>query len=189
MSQPHPYLLHCTPYSGLLTPTLLGNSLLFSTLPPKLEATSAAWNLGGSVPSPSERLPVSPVLLEAYLSVPQKQNCPRHTTTCYSYPKDCDSDLPVPGAWKSCLIYFVPFSPCFQWDCKSRESPLDCKEIKPVSPKGYQPWIIIGWTVAEAEAPIVWPPDAKSRLTRKYPDAGKDWRQKEKGMAEDEMVR
>ena len=72
---------------------------------------------------------------------------------------------------------------------KTLESPLDRKEIKPVNPKGNQHWMFIGKTDAEAEAPILWPPDAKSQLTGKYPDAGKDWRQKEKGTAEDEMVR
>ena len=72
---------------------------------------------------------------------------------------------------------------------KTLESPLDCKEIKPVHPKGNQSWIIIGRTVAEAETPILWPPDAKSWLIGKDPDAGKDWRQKEKRAAEDEMVR
>ena len=70
---------------------------------------------------------------------------------------------------------------------KTLESPLDSKEIKPVNSKGNQSWIFIGRTDAEAEAPILWPPDAKSRLTRKDPDAGKDWRQEEKGMTE-EMV-
>ena len=71
---------------------------------------------------------------------------------------------------------------------KTLESPLDCKEIKPVNPKGNQPWISPGRTHAEAEAPVVWLPDAKSRFTGKDSDAGKDWRQKEKA-AEDEMVR
>ena len=61
---------------------------------------------------------------------------------------------------------------------KTLESPLDCKEIKPVNPEGNQPWIFIGRTDAEAEAPTLWPPDAKSRLIRKDPDAGKDWRQR-----------
>ena len=69
------------------------------------------------------------------------------------------------------------------------ESPLDCKEIKPVNPKGNQLWIFIGSTVAEAEAPILCPPDVKNRLIGKDPDAGKDLRQKEKGVAEDEMVK
>ena len=68
------------------------------------------------------------------------------------------------------------------------ENPLGCKEIKPVRPKGNQLWIFIGRTDAEAEVPVVWSPDAKSWLTRKDTDAGKDWGQEEKGMKEDEMV-
>ena len=72
---------------------------------------------------------------------------------------------------------------------KTLESPLNCREIKPVNPKGNQPWILIGRTKAEAEALILWPPDAKSQLIGKDPDAGKDRRQKETGAAEDEMVR
>ena len=70
---------------------------------------------------------------------------------------------------------------------KTLESPLDSKEIKPVNPRGNQPWIFILRTDAEAEVSILWPPDAKSRLIRKDPDAGKDWRQ-ERGMTEDEMA-
>ena len=69
----------------------------------------------------------------------------------------------------------------------SWESPLDCKEIQPVHPKGDQSWMFIGKTDAEAETPILWPPHAKSWLIEKDPDAGKDWGQ-EKGMTEDEMV-
>ena len=72
---------------------------------------------------------------------------------------------------------------------KTLKSPLDCKEIKPVNPKGNQPWIVIERTNGEAEASIPWPIDAKSCLIRKDPDAGKDWRQKEKGAAEDERDR
>ena len=68
------------------------------------------------------------------------------------------------------------------------ESPLDCKEIKPDNSQGNQPWMFIGRTDAEAEAPILWPPDAKNWLTGKDPDAGKDWRQEEKGTTEDEIV-
>ena len=75
------------------------------------------------------------------------------------------------------------------WRRKTLESPLDCKEIQPVHPKGNQPWIFIERTDAKAENPILWPPDAKSQLTGKDPDAGKHWRKKEKGVAEDEMVR
>ena len=68
------------------------------------------------------------------------------------------------------------------------ESPLDCKEIKPINPKGDQPWIFIGRTDAKAEAPILWSPASKNWLIRKDPDAGKDWRQEEKRMTEDERV-
>ena len=71
---------------------------------------------------------------------------------------------------------------------KTPESPLDCKEIQPVDPKGNQSWIFIGRTDAEAETPILWPPDEKNWLLGKDPDAEKDWRQEEKGMTEDEMV-
>ena len=71
---------------------------------------------------------------------------------------------------------------------KTLESPLDCKEIQPVHPKGDQSWIFIGRTDAEAEMQILWPPDAKSWLIWKDPDAGKDWGQEEKGTTEDEMV-
>ena len=71
---------------------------------------------------------------------------------------------------------------------KTLESPLDCKEIQPVHPKGNQPWIFIGRTDAEVEDPILWPPDEKSWLIGKDSDAGRDWGQEEKGMTEDEMA-
>ena len=71
---------------------------------------------------------------------------------------------------------------------KTLESPLDCKEIQPVHPKGIQSWIFIEKAAAEAESPILWPPDAKSQLVRKDPDAEIDWGQEEKGMTEDEML-
>ena len=75
-------------------------------------------------------------------------------------------------------------------DCGAAEDscPLDCKEIKPVSPKGIQSCIFIGRTDAETEAPILWPLNAKSQLIRKDPDAGKDCRQEEKGTTEDQMI-
>ena len=82
----------------------------------------------------------------------------------------------------------VPKKWCF-WTVvseKTFESPLDCKEIKPVNSKGNQPWIFIGRT--DAEAPILWPPDAKNWLIGKDPDARKYWRQEEKEMTEDEIV-
>ena len=85
---------------------------------------------------------------------------------------------------------WVPKNWCF-WTVvleKTLESPLDCKEIKSVNPEGNQSWTFIGRADAEAEARIVWLPDVKNRLIRKGPGAGKDWRQEEKGMTEDEMV-
>ena len=91
------------------------------------------------------------------------------------------------------LVYKESWAPknwCF-WTValeKTHESPLDCKEIQPVHPKGDQSWVFIGGTDVEAETPILWPPDAESWLMWKDPDAGKDWRQEEKGMKEDEMV-
>ena len=71
---------------------------------------------------------------------------------------------------------------------KTLESSFYSKEIKPVNSKKNQPWTFIGRTDAKAEALILWPPDAKNWLIKKDPDAGKDWRQEEKGMIEDEMV-
>ena len=85
---------------------------------------------------------------------------------------------------------WVPKNWCF-WTVmleKTLESPLDSKEIQPVHPKGNQSWMFIGRTDVEAETPILWPPDAKSWPIWKDPNAGKDWRQEEKGSTEDEMV-
>ena len=92
--------------------------------------------------------------------------------------------------WQSLNLLWVPKNWCF-WTVvleKTLESPLYSKEIKPVNPEGSQPWIFIGRTDAEAEVPIFWPPDVKSRLIGKDPDAGKDWGQEEKGATEDEIV-
>ena len=85
---------------------------------------------------------------------------------------------------------WVPNNWCF-WTVvleKTPESPLDCKEIQPVHPKGDQSWLFIGRTDVEAETPILWLPDVKNWLIFKDPDAGKDWVQEEKGTTEDEMV-
>ena len=71
---------------------------------------------------------------------------------------------------------------------KTLENPSDCKEIKPVNSKGNQSWIFVGRTDAEAEAPVLWPPDMKNWLIGKDPDAWKDWGQEEKGITEDEKV-
>ena len=94
--------------------------------------------------------------------------------------------FPVSHLWMwelDCKVGWVPKKWCFRIVVleKTLESPLDCKEIKPVNPKGNQPWIFIGRTIAEAEAPILWPPDAKSQCIGKDADAGKDWRQRRRG--------
>ena len=89
--------------------------------------------------------------------------------------------------YKEC---WVPKNWCF-WTValeKTLESPLDSKKIQPVHPKGNLSWIFFGRTDAEAETPILWPPDAKNWLIGKDPDAGRDWRQEKKGMTEDEMI-
>ena len=86
---------------------------------------------------------------------------------------------------------WAPKDQCF-WIVKlgkTLESPLDYKKIKQGNPKGIQPWMSPGRTDAEADTPVLWSPDKKSRLIGKDPDAEKDWRQKETGAAEDEMVR
>ena len=92
---------------------------------------------------------------------------------------------------KADAFELMPKNWCF-WTVeleKILESPLDSKEIKLVNPKGNQSWMFIGGTDAEAEAVILWPSDVKSQPIGKDPDAGKDWRQEEKGMAEVKMVR
>ena len=90
--------------------------------------------------------------------------------------------------WKmDCKESWAPKNGCF-WTVvleKTLESALDCKEIHPVHPKGNQSWIFIGRTDAEAETPILWPPDVKKRLIGKDPGVGKEWRQEEKGTIED----
>ena len=89
-----------------------------------------------------------------------------------------------------CKESWGPKNWCFQTVVleKTLESPLDCKEIQPVHPKGDQSWVFIEGTDAEAETPILWPPDVKSWLIWKDPDAWMDWGQEEKGMTEDEMA-
>ena len=107
-------------------------------------------------------------------------------------PSSQSYDFSSSHVWMWELAYKESWEPknCCFWSMvleKTLESPLDSKEIQPVHPKGNQSWIVIGRTDAEAETPILWPPDVKNWLIGKDPDAGKDWRQK-KGAAEDEMV-
>ena len=92
----------------------------------------------------------------------------------------CELDYKESWAWKNWCFWTVVLE-------KTLESPLDCKEIQPVHPKGDQSWIFIGRTNAEAETPVLWPPDLKNWLIWKDPDAGKDWRWEQKGMSEEEM--
>ena len=109
---------------------------------------------------------------------------------------DCEESW-VPKNWcfwtvvlEKTLFFFLNFKIFNSYMCSQTwtPSPLDCKEIQPVNPKGNQSWIFISRMDAEAKTPILWPPDAKNRLIGKDPDAGKDWRQAEKVATEDEMV-
>ena len=108
---------------------------------------------------------------------PSSQSCGFSSNHVWMWELDCEESW-VPKNW------------CF-WTVvleETLESPSDCKEIQPVHPKGAQSWVFIGRTDVEADTPILWPPDAKSWLIWKDPDAGKDWGQEEKEMTEDEMV-
>ena len=94
------------------------------------------------------------------------------------------------GCELDCEEGWAPKNWCF-WTVvlgKTLESPLDCKEIQPVHPKGNQSWVFSGRTDVEAETPVLWPPDVKSWLIGKDSDAGRDWGQEEKGVTEDEMA-
>ena len=109
--------------------------------------------------------------------------------------KSLGSKITADGDWsheiKRCLLLGRKAMANLDSILKSKDITLltkDCKEIKPVNPKGNQPWIFIGRTDAEVEAPTLWPPDTKNWLTRKDPDDGKDWRREEKGTTEDEVV-
>ena len=99
--------------------------------------------------------------------------------------------LPVQWMWElNCEESWVPKNWCF-WTVvleKTLESPLNCKEIQPVHPKGDQSWVFSGRTDVEAETPILWPPHVKNWLIGKDPNAGKDWGQEEEGTTENEMV-
>ena len=119
--------------------------------------------------------------------------------------KSRDTTLSTKVCLVKAMVFPVVMYGCESWDYKESwvlknwgfwavvlektlESPLDCKKIQPVHPKGDQSWVFIGRTDAEAEVPIFWPPDVKSWLIWKDPDVGKDWRQEEKGTTENEMV-
>ena len=126
-------------------------------------------------------------------------------TNLHSILKRRDITLPTKVPLVKAMVFPVVMCGCESWTIKNAEaqkkwcfwavvldktleSPLDCKEIQPVHPKGDQSWVFIGRTDVETETPVLWPPVAKSWLIGKYPDAGKDWGQEEKGMTEDKMV-
>ena len=125
-------------------------------------------------------------------------------TNLYSIFKSRDITLPTKVHLVKAMVFPVVMYRCESWtirkaECqridafelwcwRKLENPLNCKEIQPVHPKGNQSWIFIRSTDDEAEDPILWPPDVKNWLIGKHPDAGKDWRQEEKGTTEDEMV-
>ena len=109
--------------------------------------------------------------------------CPSSQSYCFSSGRVWMWELDYKESWaqKNWCSWTVVLE-------KTLESPLDCKEIQPVHPKGDQSWVFIGRTDADSETPILCPPDSKNWLIWKDPDAGKDWRQEEKGKTEDEMV-
>ena len=116
----------------------------------------------------------------------QRHHFANKSLYCQSY------DLSSGHVWRWNLDHKEGWTPK-NWCCgimleKTLESPLYCKKIKPVNPKWNQPWISIERTIAGAEVSILWPPDVKGWLTGKDLDAGKDWRQEEKGMTDDEIV-
>ena len=125
-------------------------------------------------------------------------------TNLVSILKSRDITLPTKVCLVKAMVFPVVMYGCERWTVKKAErrridafelwcwrrllSPLDCKEIQPVHSKGDQSWVFFGRTYAKAETPILWPPHAKSCLIGKESDAGRDWGQEEKGMAEDEMA-
>ena len=125
-------------------------------------------------------------------------------TNLNSILKSRDISLPTNVRLVKAMVFPVVMYGCESWaikktECwrvmllivvleKTLESPLDCKEVQPVHPKAYLSWVFIGRTDVEAETAVLWPPDEKSWLIGKDPDAGKDWGQEEKGMTEDKMV-
>ena len=131
--------------------------------PPQVYMCSLSWTL---LPPP---FPYHPSGSSQYIS-------PKHPVSCI----DLD--------WRLISYMILYIFQCHSPMEKTLESPLDCKEIQPVHPKGNQFWILIERTDAEAETPILWPPAVKNWLIGKDPVAGKDWRRDEKGMTENEMV-
>ena len=131
------------------------------------------------------------------LASPAPQKGLKEITSLDSILKSRVITLPTKVCLVKAMVFPVVMYGCESWTTKKvsaeelmlfLESPLDCKKIKLVNPKGNQSWLFIGRTDAETETPILWPPDVKNWLLRKDPDVGKDWRHEEKGMTQDEMV-
>ena len=121
------------------------------------------------------------ILKSRDLTLPTKVRLVKAMVFQWSYPYMWELDCEESWAPKNWCFWTVVLE-------KTLESPLDCKEIQPVHPKGDQSWVFIGRTDAEAETPVLWPPHVKSWLIGKDPDAGRDWGQEEKGTTEDEMA-
>ena len=150
---------------------------LFSWAPKSLQMVSAAMKLKDAC-SLEEKLDKPRQHIKK-----QRHYFPNKGLSSFSSSHLCMWELDHKESWAPKNWYF--------WTVvleKTLESPLDCKEIQPVHPKGDQSWVFTGRTDVEAETPILWPPDAKNWLIWKDSDAGKDWRREEKGMTEDEMV-
>ena len=146
--------------------------------------------------------PKSPQLVIAAMKLRHLLLGRKAMTNLDSILKSRDITLPTKVCLVKAVVFPVVMYGCERWTVKKTEfgcfwtvvlektleTPLDCKEIQSVHPKRNQSWIFIGRTDADAEAPVLWPPDVKKWLFGKDPDAGKDWRQEEKGKTEDEMV-
>ena len=153
---------------------------LFLGAPQSLQMVTAAMKLKDAVPWTKTMTNLDSILKSRDFTLPTKVHIVKA--------------MVFPVVMNGCESWTIKKAECQRidafelWCWRRLESPLDCKEIQPVHPKGNQSWIFTGRTDAEAETPILWPPDVKNWLIGKDPDAGKDWRQEEKGMTEDEMV-
>ena len=148
--------------------------ILFYWVPKSLQIVTAAMKLKDSTPWKKVKTNIDRVLKGRDITLSTKT----HIVKAMVFPVvmyGCEElDHKESWALKSWCFWTVVLE-------KTLKSPLDCKEIKLVNPKGKQPWIFTGRTDAEVEAPVLWPPEAKSWLIGKDPDSGKDWRQEEKG--------
>ena len=152
---------------------------LFSWAPKSLQMVTAAMKLRRLLPGRKAMTNIDRILKSRHITLSTKVHLVKV--------------MVFPVVMYGCESWGIKKAECWRidafelWRWRTLESPLDCN-IKPVNPKGNRFWIFIGKTDAEAEAPIFWPPDVKNWLIWKDPDVGKDWRQEEKGMTEDEII-